>query len=134
VYELYNNKFQEEIKMRTQKLNNLQKIQNSFGRREKSENEKTRKRENVKVRTISFSRFRVFTFSIFLFLLVILLTLSSLSATFAELIPITLKHDDYVTSVSFSPDGKLLATGTNFLVSMDIMASADNKRGDSQCP
>jgi hypothetical protein len=63
-YELYNNKFQEEIKMRTQKLNNLQKIQNSFGRREKNENEKTRKRENVKVRNISFSRFHVFYLSL----------------------------------------------------------------------
>jgi WD40 repeat protein len=29
----------------------------------------------------------------------------------AELIPITLKHDDYISAVAFSPDGTLLATG-----------------------
>ncbi|MBM3234980.1 hypothetical protein FJZ31_01645 [Candidatus Poribacteria bacterium] len=97
------------------KLNNLQKIQNSFGRRENE-----RKQKNECQVTSAFLRFTFhvsrFTFSrflpVFLFGLVILLTLSSLSATFAELIPITLKHGDNVYSVAFSPDGKLLATGT----------------------
>ena len=124
--------------MRTQKLNKLQKIQNSFGRRENEtclRATAVHEAEGISLRVqrsnLTAQRHRQafhatpcgiplrgasrFPFSrflpVFLFGLVVLLTLSSLSATFAELIPITLKHDGLFHSVAFSPDGTLLATG-----------------------
>ncbi len=79
---------------------NLQSIHSTFDYREKS-----RKPEN---RRTSRPAFRLSGF----LGLVLLLTLSCLSAAFAELTPITLKHDGDVRSVAFSPDGTLLATGS----------------------
>ncbi len=80
---------------------NLQSIHSTFDYREKS-----RKQENRQTSRLTFRLSGSLG-------LVLLLTLSCLSAAFAELTPTTLKHDGWVYSVAFSPDGKLLATGSN---------------------